>query len=326
MGNKNGGQNKQIMDSRKKIALFALLSILISVSLLVILESQYPLKKTKALEDILNEKFFLKDFTKTKNVVLLGTSHVAQANTTVINQKVTSQLSGDYAVYNLGIGGDNPSKRIHQVDQIISMKPVVVFYGISYYDYPATQEKDVLLTKITKLISLFVNNGTSFDNPQLFTRNYLFPSKAERKISPLYDDDCFSIANTPFDKYCPKNKYPKSLDELKKAPMPTWTNDLTKERMADTAEIIKKFENKGIKVVFFATPVNQIYIDHLSTYQKNSFDQILKNLQSKFGVKVYDFRYKYDNLPVWSDTSHIIETNGTVYDDDLAKMIIQEIK
>ena len=126
-------QSENYLTSRKKIVFCTLLVIFIAVSLLVILEKQFPLKKEKAMNEVFyDDNFFLQDFSKTNNIVLVGSSHVGQVNTTTINRQVNTQLSKSYTVYNLGISADNPSKRVNQVDQIISMKPKVVFYGISY--------------------------------------------------------------------------------------------------------------------------------------------------------------------------------------------------
>ena len=314
-------------DSRKKIALCALIAILIAVSLLAILENQFPLKKEKSLRGVFyDDDFFLQDFSKTENVVMLGSSHVGQINTTTVNQQVITQLSKNYTVYNLGISADSPDKRVNQVDQIISMKPKVVFYGISYYDFPAVPERDHLLGKTTKILSDLINNGEEFDNPQVFTRYHTVPFKVERKIAPIFAADCFSVPNTPFDMACPSGKEPDTLEELKKLPNPVWVTDSSQERMIALSKIIEEFDKESIKIVLFITPVHQIYIDRLSDYQKNSFENIRKNLSEKYGVKIYDFRYRYDDLPVWSDTSHIIQTNGTIYDDDIAKMIIRELK
>ena len=124
---------------------------------------------------------------------------------------------------------------------------------------------------------------------------------------------------------CPKNKNPKTSDELKKQPNPVWINDLSQERMNDLSKIIKKFDSNGVKIVLFITPVHKIYIERLSDFQKKSFDDIIKNLSEKYGVKIYDFRNKYDDIPIWSDTSHIIQTDETAYDKDIVKMIVEEL-
>lgn len=317
----------ELLTSRKKIALYTLLALFVAVSLLVILEKQFPLEKEKAMNEVFyDNNFFLQDFSKTNNIVLVGSSHVGQVNTTTINREVNSQLSRTYTIYNLGISADNPSKRVNQVDQIISMNPKLVLYGISYYDFPAVPEKDRLLIKTTKVLSDLINDGKEFDNPQLFTRHYTVPFKVERKTSPVFDDDCFSVPNTPFDKACPKNKKPDSIDELKKHPNPVWVNDLSQEHMSDLSKIIERFDEKGVKIVLFITPVHKIYIDRLSDFQKRSFDDIMKNLSEKYQIKIYDFRNKYDDIPIWSDTSHIIQTDETAYDSDIVKMIIEEIK
>ena len=120
--------------SRKKIAAYTIIAIVTSIAFLAIMEIQFPLKKAKGVDEKINEQFFDHDFSKTKNIVLLGTSHVAGANTTVINEKINEKLEKNYTVYNLGYGSDNPSKRIKQIDEIISMNPEIVFYGISYYE------------------------------------------------------------------------------------------------------------------------------------------------------------------------------------------------
>lgn len=313
--------------TNKKIVLGTLLVIILSVSLLISLEIQFPLKRVKALDETIDERFFLQDFSKTENIVLIGTSHVGDANTTAINQQVNILLAKNYTVYNLGEGADNPSKRVNQIDKIISMKPKVVFYGVSYYDFPAVTEKDRLLIKTTEILSQLLHNGTSFDNPQLFTRYYLLSSKtlSPKNNSQIMNDHCFIVPNTPFDEYCGRNRTPDSIEMLKKMPAPVWINNLANEHMDALSKIIEKFQKNGIKIVLFVTPTHKTYyIDRLSDYQKDSFEDIIKKVSSKYNVDVYDFRYRYDDLPIWSDTSHIIESNGNAYDYDIAKMIVEE--
>lgn len=318
----------QLVDSRKKIVTYTIIAILASIAILAIMEIQFPLKKIKAMDENINEQFFDQDFSKTKNIILLGTSHVAGANTTVINEKINTELKDKYTVYNLGYGSDNPSKRTKQIDKIISMNPKIVFYGISYYDFPAVPDKDRLLSKALEFLSDTVHQGNDFDNPQLFTRSHLFPSKdlASKNKSTL-TDHCFSIKNTPFDEYCDRNRKADTIQELKELPAPVWPTDYANERMNALSEIIEKFQKRDIKVVIFVTPVHKdYYIDRLSDYQKNSFEDVLKIIRERHHVDTYDFRYKYDNLPIWSDTSHIIQSNGSIYEEDIARMIIEEIR
>ena len=88
------------------------------------------------------ENFYSQDLgNNKKKIFLIGSSYVGTLNTTLINEKIFF-IDKNYEVYNLAITSDHPEKRIHQIEQIISMKPNMIFYGVSFFDFQSTIEKN----------------------------------------------------------------------------------------------------------------------------------------------------------------------------------------
>ncbi len=314
-----------IYPSRKKIVITTLFIILFFTSLLIALEIYLPLKsKTDQVSPNMRfQNFYSQNFSGTNNVVLMGSSHVGMINGTVVQENINRNLDDEYVVYNLADDANFPAQRISQIEQIITMKPKLVIYGISYRDLFSVPTKqtgsDIFLEKTKTIVSKLVNNDEPFENPQRFVRLHLFNSGYQPGTT-----NCFYQLNTPFYPYCPDYYLPKTLEELKKQDPPFLTG-LSKENVNAISSMIDRFNKENIRVVFFVTPVHEIYMDQLPDSQKNSFDEQIRNFKQKHGISVYDFRHKYDEFLVWVNTSHII-ANNPVYDMDVAKMILEEIK
>ena len=102
-------------------------------------------------------------------ILILGSSHVGQLNTTLVNE-IISQRHPNYVVYNLASAGDTPQKRLKSISQIISLKPDMILYGVSYRDFDISSA-DYPLPDLKKITSDFINRlnqGQVFpENPRL---------------------------------------------------------------------------------------------------------------------------------------------------------------
>lgn len=76
-------------------------------------------------------------------IFLIGSSEIGALDVTFLNQDV--QNSGnDYEIFNLAKTGDSPSKRINEIDSIISSNPSMVVYAIGYRDLSSYSNQNPL--------------------------------------------------------------------------------------------------------------------------------------------------------------------------------------
>jgi len=111
---------------------------MIPFSLLLILEYSIGAKSIEILQDgnienkLTKKNFFSSNFPEQQTIFLLGSSHMGIINVTRVNDMM---VDDNITVYNLAEPGNSPSVRIKQLEQIISAKPEIVFYGLSYRDF-----------------------------------------------------------------------------------------------------------------------------------------------------------------------------------------------
>jgi hypothetical protein len=312
-----------ITSQRKLIMISSLLIIILVTSTLIILEIYFPLKlqKPQPSEKELIHNFYSQDFSKTNNVVLIGSSHVGMINATIVQENANADLTTNYTVYNIASGGNIPPMRLAQTEQIISMQPKLILYGVSYRDLLATQTTqsgdDFLLENIKSFLAKLLNDDKNWENPQRYVRLQLLNDGYQ---TPL--PDCFLTSNTPLYRYCDDYYIPKSYEDLKYQ-SPTLLTNLSQRNLNALTDMLDRFNSAGIKTVIFVTPTHQLYFDDLTDSQKIHFDESIRKLEEKYG-KIYDFRGLYDDLPIWVNTSHII-TNNSIFDQDVATIIREQV-
>lgn len=177
---------------------------------------------------ILNEDFFSNDFSKNNTIFLLGSSHIGHLNVTEINNfisvNMTDSQKSPIIVYNLARAGNNPLQEIKELHQIISSKPVMIFYGISYWEFEFSyvNEKSDILPDPELVISDMLHSG--FDdyvpsNPQWLTRTIFTEiTKLTQEKKPYEFLTWVMIPKTPFYPYA-LNTTIMSNDELEKQPL-----------------------------------------------------------------------------------------------------------
>lgn len=281
------------------------------------------------------DKFFSQDFDIEKKVILIGSSHVGQLNTTYIEEMVISK-NHDYKIYNLAYQGDMPERRIKSSDKILELKPTLVLYGISYRDFPSSVNPPLFDPK-QYFHDLFIGDQDDFgiNNPKLTTLEFI--RDISKKTELVDSSNELTFQNTPFFTYDTTTQL--RIASNKELELQKGTSEATKIHLEkpfppsanrQTTLLIKMINNlkmNGINVVLFTTPLHKIYLDELPNSEKQTFDEILERIKKGTNVKIYDLTDKYSDLPIWTNISHVAyNKNATIYSEDVAKIILGEIE
>ena len=136
----------------KKIILSLFIAGIITFCSLTILNYSFPHASSE------NHEFYAEkldpDF---NNTFIFGSSHVGTLNIEKIN-KILTKENENYRTYNLAYATDYPSIRYNSIQEIIALKPTLVFYGVSERDFRTTE-----INKI-KIDFNFLKNNFLFDD------------------------------------------------------------------------------------------------------------------------------------------------------------------
>lgn len=321
------------MESSARIILSVSIAVLFAFVLITVFVDLYQPTHAERYRN-----FFSEDVTNGKRVVfLVGASHVAQLNATLINE-IVSQYNSDYVVYNIADSEDSPKIRLRTLQDVIATKPQVVFYGISYRDFQSPIDKQNSLlpnpsTSFRGLLGLenYDNYFEKFSYPVLTTLTFIRDEFGNKGlISKNYEA---VIPYTPFYSYPPSLEKILTDAELQSeahklgGPIGLYIDPPSKnEQLMDLKKIIEELHKNNIKVVVFITPLHRSYLDNLSDYQKQVFDAIVADIKKEPITKIYDFSDRYSDLPIWTNPSHVsYNRNSMIYSEDIAKIISEEI-
>jgi len=161
-------------------------------------------------------KFFKLEFSEDrKQIFLFGSSHVAQINSTHLIEKI-SQKHPNYDIYNLAIGSDTPKYRAKHIDELIALKPEMVFYGVTFRDFDYKYEEFFLPQPQQVLRELEKNDYLNYDypNPKLTTFQ-IFKKIMNQYSGDLIKSKFLTNQNTPFSKIPISDSVIKTEDEIK---------------------------------------------------------------------------------------------------------------
>jgi len=281
-----------------------------------------------------------------KKIYLIGSSQVHRLNATYI-EKYISQIYQDYEVYNLGIPGDKPSKRINSLKEIIDTKPAMILYGIAFRDLQGSVQNQIQITDVIgavkpvdilpepwNLLYEIIPNKTiidfsNFDNPQITTLKLFKILQNPNTISQITPD----LPNTPFYKYKPENfeiknfKSPMKKDYEKRERFISNQTRLSDPEVIAMKSIISTLKENNIQVILFSVPYPKISLYKLDDTDIEIFTSTLEEISDEFDVKVYHFYDKYADLNIWADPIHVsMNQKSIIYSSDMAKIILDEIK
>jgi hypothetical protein len=277
-------------------------------------------------------EFFTQEFDpKINKIFLIGSSHVGMLNTTLINEKIQTDYS-NYHVYNLAYSGDVPDERIKTINKIISLKPRIVLYGISYRDFES-QNTNQILPNTYDLIDYIQTKNFAFQfdipNPKLTTLTMVHDYTKSHKLSSRESGVIF--ADTPFFQYLPSYDQISTSNQLEEMiPLAHFESvhldppSKNKEVIA-LQEMIDLLHKNNIKIVIFTTPHQKFFVDGVPQTQKEIFNSILQYLNANSNVKIYDLTDKYADLPIWLNIEHVAyNPASSIYSNDIANIILNE--
>ena len=269
------------------------------------------------------------DSTKGK-IFIVGSSNINAINTTSINEQLSNEEK-NYIVYNLSDQGDNPTRRLSSIDNIISHKPEFVLYGIGLWDF----QKPISHFQSHSAIDFLLQPGDFFkslfqDNIDLYGYGpgKIFISPKDRSLTSLK-----YILRGPDQPYHPFIKFePTSIHSNETLVEDFgWPDnnglDVTEENKKIIAlnQIIHKLQKNDIKVILFSYPHSKA----LYTFQPQDlkdFQRMLNNKSNEFTIPVYFLHEKYVDLEIWRETLHVaIHPDAQIYADDILKIILKEI-
>jgi len=270
------------------------------------------------------------DSTKGK-IFIVGSSNVYAIDATSINEQLSNEQK-NYLVYNLSDQGDNPTRRLSSIDNIISHKPEFVLYGIGLWDF----EKPISHIQSHSAIDFLLQPGDFFkslfqDNIDLYGYGpgKFIISPKDRSLTALK-----YILRGPDQPYHPF---------IQQVPTPILSYEKLIEVFGipendgmDVAEetkkiialnqIIHKLQKNDIKVILFSYPHSNAMYSTFQPQDLKDFQRMLNNKSNEFSIPVYFLHEKYVDLKIWRDTVHIaIHPDAQIYTDDILKIILKEI-
>ena len=251
-------------------------------------------------------------------------------NATSINEQLSNEQK-NYLVYNLADQGDNPTRRLSSIDNIISHKPEFVLYGIGLWDF----QKPISHFQSHSAIDFLLQPGDFFKS--LFQDNIDLYGYGPGKIFISPKDRSLTLSKYilrgPDQPYHPFIKFePTSIHSNEKLIEDFgWPEnnglDVTEENKKIIAlnQIIHKLQENDIKVILFSYPHSKA----LYTFQPQDlkdFERMLNNKSNEFAIPVYFLHEKYVDLEIWRESLHVaIHPDAQIYADDILKIILKEI-
>jgi len=280
-----------------------------------------PIPNTDSKENI--SKFFSKDFDGKNKIFLLGSSYVGEMNSTHVNEKVSKKFP-DFVVYNLSYDGDNPTKRIQFLDEIIKLDPAIIFYGISYGDiyFKVIPEKEELLPNPKLFFHSMMNDDI---DPTPINPKYLTLKTIKNQFKNLNLFPNSNFIYLPYSPFMTFESYHTVIDANLHYSSPPQSFDTLK--MKNFNNIIEELDENNVPVVIFTPPHHKSFLKIIPNYQKHYFTSFLLNSTNQFDMDIYNFTDRYQNLSIWRNPSHVAyNPESLIYSEDIASMIILELE
>jgi hypothetical protein len=302
-----------------KIFLSVLVAFFITFTLFYLII--IPIPNTDSKENM--SQFFTQNFDDKNKILVLGSSYVGEMNSTYVNKKI-SQLFPDFVVYNLGYDSDNPNLRIKFLDEIIKLKPTIIFYGISYGDLyikDLSEKEEPLPNPKLFFHSILKDDIDSAPvNPKHITLKLI--KNQFKNLNLFSDSDFFYLPYSPFMTF---ESYHTIIDT--NLHYSTDPQSFDSSKMQNFRNILKKLDKNNIPVVIFTPPHHKSFLKVIPNYEKHFFTSFLLNSTNQFDMDIYNFTDRYQNLSIWRNPSHVaINTESLIYSEDIASMIILELE
>tara|TARA_B110000438_G_scaffold21622_1_gene19600 strand:+ start:9667 stop:10620 length:954 start_codon:yes stop_codon:yes gene_type:complete len=316
------------MKTINKIILAVTFSFIITLSIFIIIFNQFSTENV----NFKDHSFFNQEFDpKNKKIFLLGSSHTGQINSTLVQNNI-SNIDENVIVYNLAYNGDTPKKRIEQINQIISLQPSIIFYGVSYRDFGTNNIEQRSPLEINNFLSNSLNQIFNIDkiNPKVITLEAIRDIFSSTNLFPPEGSRIY-VENQPFFSYDRSQMIIVSDKELKKQKNITQIPIIEERNSNEQFQYFKKFlqemKNNEIEVVIFTTPVHKYYLENMQDKDKKEFQLMLNEIMKESNLKIYEFSDKYTELQIWYNLSHVTyNKKAMIYSEGVSEMIISEFR
>ena len=284
------------------------------------------------------------DLYNSPKILILGSSNISALNTTLI-ENILLTNGHNYDVYNLAIGSDFPSRRVNTVNQLVSLNPDLIVYGLEprMFEKSPTQNSKIsqlndsdtneFIPKIDELIlnnldSIFVNDFVSKipKSPKLITLLSIKKIVFDGNITDIDVTIQRPFYNIENEKTDVKLQIDQEISWKKEKNIFNGMGKISNNfEYITLLEIEEYFLKNNIKTIVFATPKNDVYLNWIPSTELSNFDLIFTNLDN-LGVTAYSDYDKYRNFEIFYDPTHIVENEiGDVYSYDFAKKLLMEL-
>ncbi len=319
----------------KKLLLLILFAFLISFSLFfIVIQIFYEKQENALIED---EKKYYDSIQKVENkIFLVGGSHISALNPFFIEDFLTEN-GKEYEVFNLSKMANRPQREIKNLDLLIAAEPKIIVYGISARDF----------SEIRSVNEPEIKSNQPLPDPSLLLKNWLDHQNSEILIlQPDFSPKLITLKEirgvtinsqdyikAPFFRFDYKRDFNimeddklKSLAISEAKSVEISPPDQNRDLLA-LKEIIEKLQEKNIKIILFTTPQHKYFYDLVDSSEKIAFEKILIKIHESSGLEIHSFVEKYSDLKIWRNPTHIVVSkSASIFSDDIARLILEEIK
>ena len=319
----------------KKLLSIILFSFLLSFSIfLVLIQIFYQEQEIALIEDEKNYYSSIKEIDH--KIFLVGGSHISAINPFFI-EEFLGENNEEYEVFNLSKMANRPLREIKNIDLLISAGPEIVVYGISARDFAAIQSINKPTVKSNQPLpdpSLFFKNWLNIQNSELLILQPDFSPKLitlkELRGKTVNSQD---YIKAPFFRFDYKRDFNVMVDEklqlqaIRDAKPAEFTSIDKNQDFLSLKKIITHLQENNIKIILFTTPQHKYVYDLVATSEKQAFEKIIVELEKSNNLEIYRFTEKYSDLEIWRNPTHIVVSNSvSIFSDDIAKLILKELK
>jgi len=319
----------------KKLLSIILFSFLLSFSIfLVLIQIFYQEQEIALIEDEKNYYSSIKEIDH--KIFLVGGSHISAINPFFI-EEFLGENNEEYEVFNLSKMANRPLREIKNIDLLISAGPEIVVYGISARDFAAIQSINKPTVKSNQPLpdpSLFFKNWLNIQNSELlilqpdFSPKLITLKELRGKIVNSQD-----YIKAPFFRFDYKRDFNVMVDEklqlqaIRDAKPVEITSIDKNQDLLSLKKIITHLQENNIKIILFTTPQHKYFYDLVATSEKQAFEKIIVELEKSNNLEIHRFTEKYSDLEIWRNPTHIVVSkSASIFSDDIAKLILKELK
>ena len=287
-----------------------------------------------------------KDSTEQNKIFIIGNSHVGSIDPEYI-QEFLNQEGHNFTVYNLSTGGDNPQKRTITIEPISELEPNFVIYGIDFRSFEAgSSEQDIQAVSTSKvgeierilpsLQDFFKELTFPLSNNELSSKIPESPKLVTLRMVNHIIHGSVELERLDLDSKKPLiTNEAVGLEPMSEIELQEWIDERRTFRgipqpeqnfqLKSLEKILDKLEKNKIQFILFTTPHHQTYLDYLSTSDKETFEEILIQLEKKYDISIYRLDEKYKNEEIFSNPTHVATETSQEYSQDILEMIKSEL-